>query len=153
MIFWGALSDERKGLSFVYAVGPCQSNLSRVRVPWDSRQYFTLSDLRLPFSSPPTTRRLTVEIFDPASIWVRSSTEITLSLAYNISAPITLYCCVRVRCLETTAEDNTENTVLLLLSACMSWALPSNGHCIQSHRLATGLYATLLLIFLAEPRR
>jgi hypothetical protein len=39
----------------------------RFRVPWDSRPYFTVSDLRLPFSSPPTTRRVTVEVFDPAS--------------------------------------------------------------------------------------
>jgi hypothetical protein len=37
-------------------------------VPWDSRPHFTVSDLRLPFSSPPTTRRVTVEVFDPASI-------------------------------------------------------------------------------------
>jgi hypothetical protein len=63
----GALSDERTGMSFVYAAGPCQPSLSRVRVPWDSRPYFTLSDLRLPFSSPPTTRRVTVDVFDPAS--------------------------------------------------------------------------------------
>jgi hypothetical protein len=33
----------------------------------DSRPYFTVSDLRLPFSSPPTTRRVTVDVFDPAS--------------------------------------------------------------------------------------
>jgi hypothetical protein len=30
---WGALSDERTGLSFVYAAGPCQRGLSRVRIP------------------------------------------------------------------------------------------------------------------------
>jgi hypothetical protein len=36
----GALSDERTGLSFVYAAGPCQLSLSRVRVPLDSRPYF-----------------------------------------------------------------------------------------------------------------
>jgi hypothetical protein len=41
-----------------------------VVVPWDFRSYFTVSDLRLPFSSPPTTRRVTVEVFDPASIRV-----------------------------------------------------------------------------------
>jgi hypothetical protein len=35
--------------------------------PMVSRRYFTVSDLRLPFSSPPTTRRVTVEVFDPAS--------------------------------------------------------------------------------------
>jgi hypothetical protein len=54
-------------VSFVYAAGPRQRSLSRVRVPWHLWPYFTLSDLRLPFSSPPTTRRVTVEVFDPAS--------------------------------------------------------------------------------------
>jgi hypothetical protein len=64
---WGALSDERTGLYFVNATGPRQRSLSQVRVPWISRPYFTVSDLRLPFSSPPTTHRVTVEVFDPAS--------------------------------------------------------------------------------------
>jgi hypothetical protein len=66
--FCGALlSDERAGLSCVHAAGSSQRSLSRV--PWYSRPYFTRtgSDLRLPFSSPPTTRRVTVEVFDPAS--------------------------------------------------------------------------------------
>jgi hypothetical protein len=67
LIPWGALSDERTGLSVVCAAGPCQRILSRVLVPWDLRPYLTVSDLRLPFSSPPTTRRVTVEVFDPAS--------------------------------------------------------------------------------------
>jgi hypothetical protein len=73
----GALSDERSGLSFVCAAGPCQRNLSRVQVPWDLRPYFTVSDLRLPFSSPPRTRRVTVEVFDPAS------TRVTLVTTNN----------------------------------------------------------------------
>jgi hypothetical protein len=34
--------------------------------------YFTVSDSRLPFSSPPTTRRVTVEVFDPAFTRVSS---------------------------------------------------------------------------------
>jgi hypothetical protein len=63
----GALSDERTSLSFVYAAGPCQRSLYRVRVPWDSPPYFTVSDLRLLFSSPPTTRRVKVGIFNRAS--------------------------------------------------------------------------------------
>jgi hypothetical protein len=67
LVLWGALSDERTGLSFVYVVGPRQRSRSRVRVPWYSWPYFTVSDLRLPFSSPPTTRRVTVEVFEPAS--------------------------------------------------------------------------------------
>jgi hypothetical protein len=55
------------GLSFVHVASPCQHSLSQVLVPWYSRPYFTVSDMRLPFSSPPTTRRVTVEVFDPAS--------------------------------------------------------------------------------------
>jgi hypothetical protein len=61
VLLWGALSNERTGLSFLYAAGPRQRSLSWVRVPLDS-PYFTVSDLRLPFSSPPTTRRATVEV-------------------------------------------------------------------------------------------
>jgi hypothetical protein len=67
LLMWGALSDERTDLSFTIAAGPSQRSHSRARVPWDSRPYFTVSDLRLPFSSPPTTRRVTVEVIDPAS--------------------------------------------------------------------------------------
>jgi hypothetical protein len=63
----GALSDERTGLSFAIATGPRQRSPSRVRDPLDSPPYFTVPDSRLPFSSPPTTRRATVEVFDPAS--------------------------------------------------------------------------------------
>jgi hypothetical protein len=47
----GAYSDARMGLSFATAAGP--------------RQH-TVSDSRLPFSLPPTTRWATVEVFDPA---------------------------------------------------------------------------------------
>jgi hypothetical protein len=86
---WGALSDERTGLSFTIAVG---TRHSRVRVPRDTSPYFTVSDSRfpqpggpgfriyipqeqgspvippgtIPFSSPPATRRATVEVFEPA---------------------------------------------------------------------------------------
>jgi hypothetical protein len=62
---WGAVSDERTGLLFTIAAGPRQRSRSRVRVPWDST-IFSVSDSTLPFSSPPTTRRATVEVIDPA---------------------------------------------------------------------------------------
>jgi hypothetical protein len=65
---WGALSDERTGLTFTIAADPRQRSHSRVPVPWDSRPYFTVSDSRLKFSSPPATRTATVEVFAPASI-------------------------------------------------------------------------------------
>jgi hypothetical protein len=35
LIPWGALSDERTGLSLGGVAGPCQRSLSRVLVPWD----------------------------------------------------------------------------------------------------------------------
>jgi hypothetical protein len=46
--------------------------------------------------------------------------------------------CLPNRCLETAVKRTSENTTLLLLRM-----LPSNGCCLQSHRLATGIYATL----------
>jgi hypothetical protein len=55
LLMWGSLSDERTGLSFTIAAGPLQRSYSRV------------SDSILPFSSPPLTRRATVEVSDPAS--------------------------------------------------------------------------------------
>jgi hypothetical protein len=85
LLMWGALSDERTSLSFTIVVGPRQRSHSRVLFPWDSRPYFTVSDWRLPFSSPPTTRRFTVEVFDPASTrdcefpWINEMVIITCS--------------------------------------------------------------------------
>jgi hypothetical protein len=67
LLMWGFLSDARTDLSFAIATGTRQRSHFRVRVPWDSRPHFTVSDSRLPFLSPPTTRRATVEVFDPAS--------------------------------------------------------------------------------------
>jgi hypothetical protein len=46
---WGAVSDERTGLSFTIANDHRQRSHSRVRVPWDSWPYFTATDSRLPF--------------------------------------------------------------------------------------------------------
>jgi hypothetical protein len=52
LLMWGALSDERTGLSFKIAAGPRQRSHFQVRVPWYSWPYFSVSDSRLPFSSP-----------------------------------------------------------------------------------------------------
>jgi hypothetical protein len=69
LLMWVALSDERTGLSFTTSAGTRQRSHSRVRVPWDSRPYFIVSDPKLPFLLPPTTRRATVEVFNPAFTW------------------------------------------------------------------------------------
>jgi hypothetical protein len=57
LLMWGTLSDERTSMLFTIALALASSYF-----------LFTVSGSRLPFSSPPTTRRVTVEVFDPASI-------------------------------------------------------------------------------------
>jgi hypothetical protein len=81
LLIWGALSDERTGLSFITVAGPRQRSHSRVRVPWYSRPYVTASDSRLPFSPPPTTRRATVEVFDPSSLYSLGSSHGTENIS------------------------------------------------------------------------
>jgi hypothetical protein len=136
------LSDDRAGLSFVYAAGPWQSSYSQVRVAWYSRVYFTLSDLKLPFSSPPTTRRVTVEVFDPASTRVVLIPP-TVLVIISRQGPRKKRCssivsfastvvgtCLPSYCRETVAARTIENTVLLLLRAYMVWAVPGNDRCL-----------------------
>jgi hypothetical protein len=82
---WEALSDERTGLSFTIAAGPRQGGHSIVRVPRDSWPYFTVSDSRLPFTSPPTIHRATVEVFDPASTQEGSHYSRLNIISYKIS--------------------------------------------------------------------
>jgi hypothetical protein len=57
------------------------------------------------------------------------------------------------RCIAKVNARITENTVLLLFHACMLWALPSNVRCLQSHRLARGLYATIYLKYVMDSLR
>jgi hypothetical protein len=68
------------------------SAVIRVRVPWDSRPYFTVSDSRLLFFPPHTTHRTAVEVFDPSSTR-DSSSPLSLVLrsvpSYNTSARTT----------------------------------------------------------------
>jgi hypothetical protein len=63
------------GSVFCMCHWPLPAQSISVLVPWDLRPYFTVSDLRLPFSSSPTTRRVTVEVFDPAFKRVSQSTQ------------------------------------------------------------------------------
>jgi hypothetical protein len=56
LFMWGALSDEKTGLSFTIASGPRQRSHSRVRVPWDSRPYFSVSDSTLSYGNCERTK-------------------------------------------------------------------------------------------------
>jgi hypothetical protein len=49
LFLWGALSDEKTSLSFVYAAGSSQRSLSRVRVPWYSDQFLLSQIWGFPF--------------------------------------------------------------------------------------------------------
>jgi hypothetical protein len=122
---WGALSGMRTGLSFVHAVGPCQRNLFRVQVPWDSWPYFTVSDLKLPFSSPPTARRVTVKVFNPASRWV---TGLSLNVSWSLSWSL-------ARTTQKTPLSITPPSLCVSLAVITWWLL---NHC-----LAIGMFAEL----------
>jgi hypothetical protein len=102
----------------------------------DLRSYFTVSDLRLSFSSPPTTRRVTVEVFDPASTRVTSSSDFLYPFItpwYGPRRKYSLYiieiACLLIRCL---AMD----VILFRVYA-------SPEMCLQSCCLALGLYVTI----------
>jgi hypothetical protein len=56
--FMGLPLEREDGSVICICCWPLPAQSFSVRVPWDSQSYFTLSDLRLPFSSPPTTRRV-----------------------------------------------------------------------------------------------
>jgi hypothetical protein len=69
LLMWGALSDERTGLSFTIAAGPRQRSHSRVRVLWNShhillphirdfpfRRLLRLAGSRWKYSTPPSHR-------------------------------------------------------------------------------------------------
>jgi hypothetical protein len=77
---WDALSDERTGLSFTIAADPRQRSHSR-----DSRPFLTVSVSKLPYSSPPTSRRATVEVFDPPSHGIEAGSN-TSTVALRIVA-------------------------------------------------------------------
>jgi hypothetical protein len=104
LLMWGALSDKRTGVSFKIAPDPRQRSHFRVRVPCDSRPNFSVSGSRLPFSSPPTTRRVTVEVFDPASTWECSPSPVMSPFITSGEQDRTHrlqgfhYCCSCMRC-------------------------------------------------------
>jgi hypothetical protein len=80
LLIWHDLCDERTGLSFTIADGLRRCSHSRVRVPWNSRPYFTVPDSRLPFQSPTMTRMAMVEVFDPFYKMPESLIEVTATM-------------------------------------------------------------------------
>jgi hypothetical protein len=129
LAFWGALSDERTGLCFVYATGPCQRSFFRVRVPWDSQPYLVSQIWDFPFLR---LLRLAGSRWRYCSI-VRSS-------LYNLGAAPTentaacwftaAELCLPQRCIAKGAAQITENTALLLLRAFASEGMYLSSYCL-----------------------
>jgi hypothetical protein len=108
LLMWGAVSDERTGVSFTIAHGPRQRIHSRIRVPWDSWPYITVSDSRLPF------RRL---------LWLEG-----LRWRYSPPSLRGLLCCLCMRC-----HGNHSNSVVTNLLSWI-WALKCSSYteCIKT---------------------
>jgi hypothetical protein len=145
LVFVGRPLWREDGSLFCICCWPWPGSLSRVRVPWDSWPYFTVSDLRLPFSSPPTTRRVTVEVFDPASTrtrftentchviatqpvhWRAGSYRAMVSewtYTNHVTWPLHGFCVPSLCMCKLSGQK--ENTAAVLLTACVLRALPSN---------------------------
>jgi hypothetical protein len=86
LLMWGALSDERMGLSFTIAAGLVSAFIlgSESRGTRDH----ILSQIRDLSSSSPSTSRATVEVFDPASTrkWLGSESESELLYDWRFTA-------------------------------------------------------------------
>jgi hypothetical protein len=74
-------------------------------LPWGLVAIFYCLRLETSLSSPPTTRRVTVEVFDPASTWAR-----LVSLLYNLGA---------------TTENTPSNNPIFVRGGCLTidWIL------------------------------
>jgi hypothetical protein len=90
LLIWGTLSDERAGLSFTIAFGPRQRSHFQDHIPCNSWLYFTVSDSRLPYLSHPTTRRVTVEVFEP-NFHTGPSHSLFLNLSLTLTPMARLY--------------------------------------------------------------
>jgi hypothetical protein len=96
LLIWGAVFDERTDLPFTISAGLRRRSHFRVPVSRDSRPYFTVSDSRLPFSSPRTTRRVTACILGTVC-WTLVYTETCFVPSYfPETAYITQYCHIYV---------------------------------------------------------
>jgi hypothetical protein len=114
---------------------PCQRSHFRVRDRCDTRPYFTVSDFRLHFSSPPATRRVTMEVFDPASTRVAAlpaSELFFITTLHGQQRKHSFYCWEGVL----TAPLHSNGSYAIV--ACVFVAA---GLCLQSRCLAMNIYS------------
>jgi hypothetical protein len=110
---WGALSDKRTLLPFTITADPRQRSNSWIRVLWGFWPYFTISDSILPFSSPPTTRRVTVEVFNLTSTLIYNYYSSLCSLSTDLTENVSsIIACSLIG--ETCPQSRSQATVFVL---------------------------------------
>jgi hypothetical protein len=87
---------------------PSPAQSFRVRVPWDTWPYITVSESSRSFSSPPTTRKATVKVFDPASTPLHGPSR-------KHSVQEYLCYCIRIRCRRNVLTSRCLETALVYL--------------------------------------
>jgi hypothetical protein len=83
LLMWGALSDQRMGLSFTIAAGPRQRSLYRVQSRWTCehillsqvrdfpfRRPLRLAGIRWKYSTPPPHGISNIPAYDITSVWL-----------------------------------------------------------------------------------
>jgi hypothetical protein len=133
LFLWGVLSDERTGLSFVYAAGLCPRSLFWARVPWYLRPYFTGSDLRLFVTS-----------YDSQGhgggirprLYMEAELRTTELLNYSLYSLGTDY--------PQKTHQLLSNGYHVLLSGMSTHALPNNGCPVVAHTLLWYVFSGLL---------
>jgi hypothetical protein len=130
------------GLSFTIAAGPRQRIYSRVRVPWDSRPYFTVSDRDFPFCLLLRLAGLRRGYSTPLPHGNPATAEpivLKITPRHGPRRKHPIYCCVGVFTEQLHNGPHRKHR-FLLSRACTFRPLPRNGRCLPSHCLATGLY-------------
>jgi hypothetical protein len=144
LFVWDALSEERTDLSFTFTAGPRQRSHLRVQIPWNSWPYITVSDSRLLFPSPPTTRRTTVEVLTPPPHGMSSMISLSLSVRVRFTLRLAVYL-QSVRLRAEPLETHGQNFFVSQLNTC--------GHCpnITSSLTRGWVCCFQLLLALAGP--
>jgi hypothetical protein len=133
------------GLSFTIAAGPRQRSHSRVRVPWDSRPYFTVSDSRLPFCRLPRLAGLRWRYLKQPPHGILQQLSSKPRLTYNPSARTTqkipFLCCCTIRvccCGNVFTEPLPRNICYICLSrgCCIAKALHATTFSKRCHTTA-----------------
>jgi hypothetical protein len=133
LVFVGRPLWREDGSVFVYSAGRREHSLSQVRVPWDSWPYFTVSGLRLPFSSPP------ILFASPYIVSGRTTENTSVSLQWTYANHIENTSCDTGSSIVTFTATLHSNGSYLIVTCVFVAA----GMCLPSRCLAVGLHVKI----------